>query len=120
MPIENVAIAALDDRLARAMTEADLQESVRRLCEGLGLLYYHTHDSRHSGAGFPDCVIGNPRGGRILVRELKRELTKVTDAQVEWLNVLGSVHGINAGVWRPRDLIDRSIARELVELRGRS
>jgi hypothetical protein len=120
MPIENVAIEAIDDQLARAMSEAELQESVRRLCEGLGLLYYHTHDARRSPEGFPDCVIGSPRGGRIIVRELKRERQNPTPAQQKWLNALGSAHGISAGVWRPRDLINRTIARELVELRGRS
>ena len=120
MPIENVAIAAIDDQLARAMSEAELQEHVRRLCEGLGLLYYHTHDARRSPEGFPDCVIGNPRAGRLIVRELKTERPKPTPAQQEWLEMLGSVHGIDAGIWRPRHLIDRTIARELVELRGRS
>ena len=94
------------------MTEVDLERHVRRLCDGLGLLSYHTRDSRRSVRGFPDFVIA---GSHVLFRELKREKGRVSEEQREWLHAL-SVAGADAGIWWPRDLMSGRIAEELAAI----
>jgi hypothetical protein len=98
---------------AAAMLEKDLQESVREMAMKLGYLVYHTHDSRRSEPGYPDLtIVGH---GRLLVRELKRQsdrLGRVTPKQREWLAALADA-GVDAGVWRPADLLSGQILDEL-------
>ena len=96
------------------MSEAKLEGHVRELCKDLGLLSYHTRDSRGSTPGFPDLVIV---GDRVIYRELKTEKGKVTDAQAEWLHAL-VMAGQDACVWRPRDLLSGLIGRRLAALAG--
>ncbi len=55
--------------MAEKITEAQLERTVKDLAERMGWLYYHTHRSQHSPAGFPDCVM--LRGDRQVVAELK-------------------------------------------------
>ncbi len=90
-----------------------LDAHVRKLCEGLGLLRYHTHDSRRSPRGYPDLTICGPRG--VLFRELKTQRGKVTYEQQEWLDAL-TLAGQNAGVWRPASLLSGAIAAELAAI----
>lgn len=107
------ADSVLPDRpnpIAAAMSEAQLDAHVRELCKGLGLLRYHTHDSRRSPSGFPDLVCVGPRG--VLFRELKRQRGKVSAEQQEWLDALTAT-GQNAAVWRPASLLSGAIAAEL-------
>ena len=113
------------DVLARTMTEEELGESVRDACNKLGLLCYHTRDSRRSQAGFPDLVIAgghNPApelwlGGwaNVLFAELKTEGGKVRPSQEQWLRVLVGA-GCNVHVWRPSDWLNDAILRELQAL----
>ena len=91
-----------------------LDAHVRRLCDDLGLLRYHTHDSRRSPSGFPDLVIV---GDRVLYRELKTAKGKVTDAQAAWLHALVLAEQ-DACVWRPADLLSGLIGRQLAALTG--
>ena len=101
---------------AVSMTEAQLQEEVRVLCDTARttadptLLYYHTHRSQHSPAGFPDVIIGSTRHGLVIAAELKREAKryKPTDAQVEWLDMYEEC-GVPAFLWRPRHLLSGEI-----------
>ena len=97
-----------------AMTERDLLEQCRAAAKTLGLLCYHTHDSRRSEPGFPDLVIVG-RGG-VLIRELKRQRGKVTVAQTVWLDALEHA-GADAGVWRPADLLDGTILSQMRAVR---
>lgn len=100
--------AALD-----AMLEKPFQDGVIKLAKYHGYtLIYHTHDSRRSAPGFPDLVMINPVSGRVLFRELKRNKGRVTGEQQAWLDGLVTV-GLDAGVWRPNDLDDGTILREL-------
>jgi len=99
---------------ALAMTEKDLLEQCRAAAKVLGLLCYHTHDSRRSEPGFPDLVIVGRRG--VLMRELKTERGKVTVAQTVWLNALDDV-GVDADVWRPTDLINGTVLDQIRKVR---
>jgi hypothetical protein len=92
------------------MREADLERAVVSLCGWLGLLVYHTRDSRGSVPGFPDLVIVG-RGG-VIFRELKSGAGKVTKAQTAWHEALVEA-GSNWGVWRPADWYDDGIMHEL-------
>ena len=63
--------------------------------------YYHTFDSRHSAAGFPDLILIRVEGkGRIVVAECKAGKGKVTVFQEKWLQMFKEC-GIEAHVWRP-------------------
>jgi hypothetical protein len=99
------------------MPEAELQESVRALAKQLGLRMYHTHTSRHSPAGFPDCVILG--AGRVMFRELKRQRGKPTPDQQCWLDGLAAC-GEDTGVWRPSDWLSGRVQAELTELATRT
>ena len=99
---------------ASAMTERDLLEQCRAAAKTLGLLCYHTHDSRRSEPGFPDLVIVGRRG--VLIRELKRQRGTLTSAQSVWLDALEDA-GVSAGVWRPADLIDGTVLDQMRAVR---
>lgn len=81
------------------MTEKELQDMVLEACKVLGLLAYHTHDSRRSQPGFPDLVIV---GKAVEFWELKAERGKVSAAQRDWILRLRQ-GGCYAGVFRPSD-----------------
>jgi hypothetical protein len=61
---------------------------------------YHTHDSRHSAAGFPDVVAVHPGQKRTIFVELKSEAGRLTADQYDWRDAL-----VEAGqewfLWRP-------------------
>ena len=99
---------------ALAMTEKDLLEQCRAAAKTLGLLCYHTHDSRRSEPGFPDLVIAGRRG--VLIRELKTERGRVTLAQFTWLDALITA-GVDADVWRPMSLLDGTILDQMRKVR---
>jgi hypothetical protein len=62
--------------------------------------FYHTFDSRRSAPGFVDCVLAKP-GRALLCWELKTAEGVLTLAQQRWIEVLGQVTHVEAGVWRP-------------------
>jgi len=102
------------DPRATAMSEAELMEAIRTAVKGLGLLAYHAHDGRRSwGPGFPDLVIVG-RGGCIW-RECKTEAGSLSPEQRQWGDTLKRA-GQNWRVWRPADLLDGIIGRELASL----
>lgn len=102
--------------IAAAMAEDrgpdSLDAHVRKLIKDLGLLGYHTHDSRRSPGGFPDWVIV---GEGVMFRELKKQNGIVTLAQRQWIDTL-DMSGADADVWRPSDLLSGRIARELAAI----
>lgn len=96
------------------MTEAQLMEAIRALCKHLGLDAFHAHDSRRSwGPGFPDLVVAGPGG--LLFRECKGANGVLQPHQRRWGSVLTRA-GANWSVWRPRDLADGTIARQLTAI----
>jgi hypothetical protein len=100
------------------MTEAELQDKVRQMCDQLGLYHYHPHDSRRSAKGWPDSVIISQRTRRMIFRELKTESGTLTSEQKR-VGYLLVAAGEDWAVWRPHDLSDGSIGAELAELSGR-
>ncbi|MBO0838553.1 MAG: hypothetical protein J2P28_23985 [Actinobacteria bacterium] len=97
--------------VAAAMSERELDEAVRALAAGLGLLAYHTRDSRRSAAGFPDWVIAGPRCGLVFA-ECKAQRGRLSADQKRWGEVLLGC-GQAWYVWRPADLVSGEIARIL-------
>lgn len=91
------------DALAAGMTEDALLRAVRDYAEVGGWLAYHTHDSRHSDAGFPDLVLVHPLTDRLLFVELKATTGRLRCTQRAWLDALRGA-GMDVRVWRPSDL----------------
>ena len=89
------------------MSERQLSDAVAELARHLGWLAYHTHDSRHSAAGFPDWVLCHPVHQRLIFVELKSAKGKTTAAQEEWLAALDALAFLDEPpevyVWRPED-----------------
>jgi hypothetical protein len=87
--------------LDRAMNETEWQRTVTEYATLRGWLWYHTHDSRRSAAGFPDLVM--VRRGRLIFAELKSERGLLRGAQQTWLEALRDCCEGEAYVWRPSD-----------------
>lgn len=103
--------------IARDMTEAALQTNVEQIAREFGWLFYHTHDSRRSQAGFPDVVFLHPKTGRLIVRELKDMRRKPTTEQTAWLAAF-DLAGIDAGIWRPIDYLNDTVLNTLAPTRS--
>ena len=82
------------------MTEKEFQDKVVKYAQYLGILCYHTYDSRRSQRGFPDLVLVGKH--KVVYVELKSARGKVSNEQREWLTRLTSA-GQAAYVWRPDD-----------------
>ncbi len=95
------------------MTEAQLQSRIFEICRDLGLLCYHTHDSRRSQPGYPDLTIAGP-GGQVFA-ELKNAKHQATPEQERWLTMLRR-GGAEAYLWRPEHLRSGVIAETLARL----
>ncbi len=92
-----------------------LLRTITEACQVMGLRYAHIADARRQDAtGFADLPIYGPGGH--MVREVKGDDGRLSDAQVEWLADLRS-WGIDADVWTPDDLRSGRIIRELTALR---
>jgi hypothetical protein len=102
------------DLIAKAMTEAELMEAIRAMVRDLGLDTFHAADSRRSwGRGYPDLTIAGRAG--VIWRECKTEHGSLSPEQRAWGDTLKRGGG-NWRVWRPRDLLDGSIGRELASV----
>lgn len=110
LPARLLTRAEHDAQVADAMTEAILLAHVKRLARELGWLVYHTRDSRGSDPGFPDLHL--VRGTRILYRELKTAKGRIRPEQAVYIERL-ALAGADVAVWRPANLTDGTIAKEL-------
>ena len=99
----------------RPMSEAELSSLVLDLARLLKWkLRYHTWNSQHSAAGFPDLVLVRPP--RVLFVELKSEVGKLTPAQANWIAALRDCP-VEVAVIRPsdcRDPIEMSVLGRLL------
>lgn len=82
------------------MSEAAFQSKVLKLCDAVGVLAYHTHDSRRSQRGFPDLTLLGAR--TMLFAELKTDEpdSKLRPEQAMWGDALTDVD-MHFQVWRP-------------------
>jgi RecB family endonuclease NucS len=88
----------------KPMSERELQYNVIDYARKLGYtLIYHTWNSRHSPAGFPDLVLCRVSDGRCVYIELKSQKGTVKAPQQEWLDGLEAC-GQEVYVFRPSDL----------------
>ena len=94
------------DVAARAFSEDQLQSQITEAATVLGWLWYHTHNSRRSPAGFPDLVL--VRGDRVIFAELKVWNKKPTEKQERWLGALDAT-AAEVYVWRPQDWLDGTV-----------
>ena len=85
------------------VTERDLREQVRDLCNIYHWRFYFTWTSIHSPKGFPDLVLVSSERRRVIYTELKTEKSKVTDSQRECLDELVDCHQ-EVYLWRPGDI----------------
>ncbi len=88
-------------------SEKAFTSQVRELALATGWKFYHTHDSRRSDPGFPDCVLVHAEKRLTLFWELKvgpstQKRYSPTPAQTEWLETLRAA-GQHAVVMRPED-----------------
>lgn len=108
------------------MTESELQKAVIDMARLFGLRVAHFRPALSQsgrwhtavaadGKGYPDLTIVGPGG--ILFRELKTDRGAIRPEQKQWLATLGFA-GANAGVWRPANLHDGTIERELRAVRS--
>lgn len=99
----------MNRRLGTALPLADLTEAewaaqIVGLAKTLGWRRYHTYRSDRSTPGWPDEAFLRDR---LILVELKRETTKPTDAQADWLTALATA-GVEVYLWRPSDLDEAS------------
>lgn len=93
------------------ISEATFTQQVIQLARVLGWRVAHFRPAMTKGGrwvtpmsgdvGFPDLVLIKP--GRIIFAELKAEKGRLTPAQEKWLETAKAA-GIQACLWRPRDI----------------
>lgn len=57
------------------------------------------------GVGFPDVLLAHEDRGRLIAAELKSEVGKATEAQLQWLAILAAC-GVETFLWRPSMLVE--------------
>lgn len=107
------AQAAANEIIEASMTEEQLQASVLDLAKALGMLAYHTHDSRRSAAGFPDLVLAGTRG--VIFAELKSAGGTMRPEQTNWKYML-IAGGQRWRLYRPGDWATGVIQSDLKEI----
>lgn len=104
------SVAEYRAQRAAEMTEDELLSAVRALAKAEGWRCYHTYRSDRSEPGWPDLVL--VRGSVLLIRELKTERGRTTEAQSAWVRALAEAN-VDVDIWRPSDLFERRIERIL-------
>lgn len=104
------SVAQYRDMQVKAMLEGELEALIAGACKQLGLLRWHTHNSKHSPKGWVDDVIAGPGG--TLFRELKKHDGRVTPEQRKCIDALRA-SGLDVDVWRTQDWFSGRIMAEL-------
>lgn len=86
-----------------AKSESEWMDEVRTIARLRDWPFvYHTHDSRHSAAGFPDLVLIRPP--RMIFAELKSEQGTTTREQSRYGEAINGCDAPVWEVWRPSDV----------------
>ncbi len=105
--------------LARQMSERQLDDCVARVARATGWLSYHTWNSLHSAAGFPDRVFMKPP--RLVFVELKKLGKASSPAQSAWLLALEQC-GVEVYLWTPANWfagdVERLLGRQEEQTQG--
>jgi hypothetical protein len=99
--------------MARAMSEATLQQNILGAAAQLGYRRYHTRDSRGSQRGFPDLCLVHTGQDRCVFAELKTEAGRTSVDQRAWGADLISLTVVEYYLWRPSDWLSGDIIRTL-------
>ena len=92
--------AVVFDREHLFADEADFQAQLVSAAKRMGYdPIYHTHDSRHSPAGFLDLVMGHRHQRRTSFAELKNEERAFSEEPLHWYATL-LICGQEAYLWR--------------------
>jgi hypothetical protein len=92
--------------------EKDFYGPIRDMATTAGWLVFHAFDSRRSDEGFPDFVFVRDR---VVFAEIKGGTTRITPAQIVWVERLRQA-GAEAYIWRMPQGLDEA-ARVLGERR---
>lgn len=84
------------------MTEKELRQSIVSAARDCGYLTYFTWTSLHSPKGMPDLILCRPP--TLFFWELKSAKGTPSLAQLEWIEALKQVPGVDARIVRPADL----------------
>ena len=101
-------------RRAAGMSERQLTQAVVELASRLGWRVHHTADSRSLRThhpGLPDLLM--VKDGRMVAAELKVAGRKPTGPQLDWLEALAGVPGVDAHLWTDTLWLDGTIERVL-------
>ena len=97
-----VRVSPVSKGVLDAISEREFEKQIKETAKRFGWLYYHTHRSQFSPAGFPDCVL--VRGSeKPIWAELKAMKGKLGLEQREWLLALARA-GQRVYLWRPDSL----------------
>jgi len=95
--------ALVFDRPPLFADEADFQAQLVDAAKRMGWdPIYHTHDSRHSPAGFLDLLMCHTQQGRVIFAELKNNERAFRQEQLHWCAALLAC-GQEAYLWRFKD-----------------
>jgi len=103
--------------IAQKMDEdGELLPNVKDRAKRYGWLFWHDYYSKRNEPGLPDVFL--LRRGVLLVRELKSHVGRVSPDQRTFLDRFGEVAlaapgVVSVGIWRPMDLLDGTIDREM-------
>jgi len=86
-----------------ASTEKKFMAQIVKIACQLGWHFYHTFNSFHSAAGYPDLAL--VRGNRYILAELKTEKGKLSKEQEKWLKLLEPTP-VEQYLWRPSQIED--------------
>lgn len=102
-----------DMRLAYAMSERQLQDNIRKLCEHLHLKVQHIEDSRRAWLpGWPDLAVISTA---IVFAELKSQTGDMSGDQRKVRRAIEAT-GHRCYLWRPSDLLSGEVARVLSQI----
>jgi hypothetical protein len=98
----DMRVTATEANKLPPVTEKVWQSQIVGLAKTLGYRVYHPFLSKWSEKGYPDLTLVSERQQRVVWIECKTEKGKMTEDQMEWIELLHRA-GQEAYVFRPSD-----------------